>query len=84
MKKAFVKFSVGVAHPLFDKFVEAEIISENAGYNRSCVYARTIKPVLWEEDKSGIMVFKNGNFVGYETRAAYSEIWEGYVDEIKK
>lgn len=84
MKTVKVKFSVGKNHPLFNKLVDAEIISNNAGYDRRQVYARTIKEVYYPEDKKGLMLFNRGVFVGYKTRPSFSEIYEGYVDEVVK
>lgn len=76
-----VIFSVGVAHPLYNKEVEAEIISENMGYNGKCVYARTIKPVYYPRNEKGILVYnKHGKLIGYKPTEAYEEIWKGYCD----
>ena len=84
MKTAMVIFNVGVAHPLYNKSVKAEIITKNGGYNGKQIYAKTIEEVYYPEDKCGLLVYKNGKFVGYETRPAYSEIWEGWVEQIVK
>lgn len=74
-----VIFSVGVKHPLYNKPVRAEIISENCGYDRRQTYARTIKPVHYRKDPKGILIFdENHRHIGYKSRPAYDEIWEGY------
>lgn len=74
-----VIFSVGVKHPLYNKPVRAEIISENCGFDRRQTYARTIKPVHYWKDPKGILIFdENHRHIGYKSRPAYDEIWEGY------
>ena len=75
-----VIFSVGVKHPLYNREVKAEIISENAGYNGKCIYARTIEPVYYPKDDEGLLVFKNGKFIGYKPKEAHTEIWQGYCE----
>lgn len=75
-----VVFSVGVNHPLYNKEVEAEIISEHTGYDGNQVYARTVKPVYWPEDEKGILVYEHGKFVGYEKKEAHEEIHKGYCE----
>lgn len=78
-----VIFHVGVAHPLYQKEVEAEIISENTGYDKKRTYARTIEKVYYPKDDKGLLVFKNGKFIGYEPREAYEKIHEGYCSLVK-
>lgn len=73
-----VIFSVGTKHPLYNKEVEAEIISESSGYNGKCVYAKTVEPVYHPKNDKGLLVFKNGKLVGYKPREAFEEIWKGY------
>lgn len=81
--KAMVIFSVGVAHPLYEKAVMAEIISSSCGYDGKQIYAKTVEEVYYPEDKKGILVYdKKGKFIGYEVRPAFSEIWEGYVESV--
>lgn len=83
MKKAMVKFSVGVEHPLYNKYVEAEILSENCGYDGKRIYGKTVDEVFWKEDKKGILVYKGDKLIRYETNPAHSKIHEGYIEEIK-
>lgn len=78
-----VIFNVGVAHPLYNKEVDAEIISENTGYDGRCVYARTIAPVYYPRNEEGILLYKNGEFVGYKPSEAHEEIYEGYCELVK-
>ena len=73
-----VIFHVGEAHPLYNKVVDAEIISESAGYNGKSIYARTIEAVEFPENPEGSLVFNNGKFIGFETTPAHSSIHEGY------
>jgi hypothetical protein len=73
-----VIFHVGEAHPLYNKVVDAEIISESAGYDRKRIYARTVEPVEFPENPEGLLVFKNGKLIGFETSPAHSSVHEGY------
>ena len=75
---AKVVFSVGIKHPLYGKEVLAEILSTSCGYDGRRTYARTVEDVFWPEDKEGILVYRDGVFVGYKTKEAHREIWEGY------
>ena len=84
MKKALVIFTVGTAHPLYNKEVWAEILEENCGYNKKGIYAKTLDQVYWPENEEGILKYKNGNFVGYETSTAHFDSHEGYVKSIVK
>lgn len=79
-----VIFSVGIAHPLYNKSVDAYIESENCGYDRRRIYAHTVEPVHYPEDPQGLLVYKGDKFIGYKTKPAYSEVWQGYVDKIVK
>lgn len=77
-----VIFSVGVEHPLYKKPVLAEIESTTAGYNKKCIYGHTVKPVHWNENPKGILVFKGDKFVGYKTRPACDKIHEGFIEKV--
>ena len=80
---AKVIFSVGVKHPLYNKVVDATIITWNGGYNGKCIEAITKEEVYHPSDPQGIFVMnKCGDIVGYKERAAYSEKWQGWVEEI--
>ena len=80
---AKVIFSVGENHPLYNKVVEAEIITRNGGYNKRTIEAITKEEVYHPSDPQGIFVMNQyGNIVGYKERAAYSEKWQGWVKEI--
>ena len=80
---AKVIFSVGVKHPLYNKVVDATIITRNGGYNGKCIEAITKDEVYHPSDPQGIFVMnKCGDIVGYKERAAYSEKWQGWVEEI--
>lgn len=80
---AKVIFSVGVKHPLYNKVVEATILRRNCGYNGKCIEAITNEEVYHPSDSQGIFVMnKNGDIVGYKEREAYSEKWQGWVQEI--
>lgn len=77
--KTKVIFSVGVKHPLYNKPVLAEVISTESGYDGRQIYAKTVKPVHYREDKHGILCYDaNNHFTGYKTRPAFDEIYEGY------
>lgn len=80
---AMVIFNVGVTHPLYEKPILAEITSSTCGYNGRQIYAKTVEEVYFPEDKKGIGVYdKNGKFIRYEVRPAFSKIWEGYVKSV--
>ena len=80
---AKVIFNVGVSHPLYNKVVEAKIITRSGGYNGRCIEAETIKEVYHPSDPKGIICFdKNYNIIGYKEREAFSKIWRGWVKEI--
>ena len=80
---AKVIFSVGVKHPLYNKVVEATIITRSGGYNGKCIEAITNEEVYHPSDSQGIFVMnKYGDIVGYKEREAYSEKWQGWVQEI--
>ena len=80
---AKVIFSVGVKHPLYNKVVEATIITRSGGYNGKCIEAITNEEVYHPSDPQGIFVMnKCGDIVGYKERAAYSEKWQGWVEKI--
>lgn len=83
MKIAQVKFSVGKEHPLYNLYVEAEIVEENCGYDGRRTIARTTKPVFHAENAKGILVYKGDALVGYKTTPAYFEKHEGYVTDVK-
>lgn len=75
-----VMFSFGPKHPLHNKVVDAYIETEHGGYDGRRVYAHTVEPIYFPEDPEGILVFdKDWNHIGYKTRAAYSQVVEGYV-----
>lgn len=77
-----VIFSVGVKHPLYNTPVQARIINSHCGYNGRCILAETVEPVHYPEDPEGLLIFSKGKFVGYETRAAFDKIWNGYVEKV--
>ena len=80
---AKVIFNVGVNNPLYNKVVEAEIITRNGGYNKRTIEAITKEEVYHPSDPKGIFVMNNyGDIVGYKERAAFSEKWKGWVKEI--
>ena len=80
---AKVIFSVGVAHPLFNKVVEATIIKTNCGYSGKGILAITNEEVYYPSDPKGIFRYdEEGNFLGFLERKAYSEKWEGWVDKV--
>lgn len=82
--KVTVVFSVGPAHPIYNKEVEA-IIDFVGGYDGRQIHAHTVEEVHHPADPEGILVYgKNGKFLGYKEREAYDEIWEGYVEKIIK
>lgn len=77
-----VIFSVGVAHPLYNKPVKAKITGIG-GYNGKCILCETIEPVHHDENPHGILRYdKYDRFIGYETTPAYDEIWEGWIEKI--
>lgn len=79
-----VIFSVGEKHPLYNKPVRAEIISTECGYDKRQVYAKTVKPVHYPEDKHGLLCYDaNNHFKGFKTRPAYNAIHEGYCKIVK-
>jgi len=80
--KVTVIFSVGVAHPLYNIPTEAEVTCIG-GYNGKCIECKTLKPVHHRENPEGIHIYdKNWNFLRYETKEAYDEIWEGWIEKI--
>lgn len=79
---AKVIFSVGVAHPLYNKVVEATITHTNCGYNGKQCYAVTNDEVYHAANPRGILIYNRGRLVGFEKREAFSEKWEGYVERI--
>lgn len=80
---AKVIFSVGVKHPLYNKVVEAEIITRNGGFNKRTIEAITKEEVYFPSDPKGIFIMnKFGDIIGYKERAAFSEKWQGWVNEI--
>ena len=82
---AKVIFNVGVGHPLYNKVVDAEIITRSGGYNGQMIEAITIEEVDFPSDPQGIMHFDaNYNIIGYSEREAYSEKWRGWVSKIVK
>ena len=82
--KVTVVFSVGPAHPIYNKEVEA-IVDFVGGYDGRQIFARTVEKVHHPADPEGIFVYsKNGKFLGYKEREAYDEIWEGYVERVIK
>lgn len=80
--KVRVIFSVGIAHPLYNKVVDAEI-TMIGGYNGKCIEAKTIEPVHHPEDPEGIFVYKNNKLVGCKARSAFDAIHTGWVEEVK-
>ena len=82
---AKVIFNVGVNHPLYDKVVDAKIITRSGGYNGQMIEAVTTEEVHFPSDPQGIMHFDaNYNIIGYSEREAYSEKWRGWVSKIVK
>ena len=82
--KVTVVFNVGVAHPIYNKEVEA-VIDFVGGYDGRQIHAHTIEKVHHPADPEGILVYgKDGKFLGYQEREAYDEIWEGYVERVIK
>jgi hypothetical protein len=68
---------------LYDKVVKATIIRRNCGYNGKCIEAITNEEEYHPKDEKGIFVMnKCGDIVGYKERAAFSEKWQGWVEEI--
>lgn len=82
--KVTVVFSVGPAHPIYNKEVEA-VIDFVGGYDGRQIHAHTVEEVHHPADPKGILVYgKNRRFLGYKERAAYDKIWEGYVEQVIK
>ena len=82
---AKVIFNVGVSHPLYNKVVEAEIITRSGGYNGQMIEAVTTEEIDFPSDPQGIIHFDaNYNIIGYSERAAYSERWRGWVSKVVK
>lgn len=83
MRQANVIFSVGVAHPLYNKPVAAVIESEQCGYDGRRIFGRTIEPVKFEADPCGLLVYDaNHKFIGYKTRPEFSQIHRGYIERV--
>ncbi len=78
--KANVIFYVGEKHPLYNKPVLAEIISNECGYDGRQTYATTIEQVHYPADEKGIFCFKGDRFIGYKEKPAYDEIYSGYCE----
>lgn len=80
---AKVIFNVGQNHPLYNKVVEANIITRNGGYDRRTIEAETLEEVHYPSDPKGIFKLNQyGDIIGYAERAAYSEKWIGWVKEV--
>lgn len=80
---AKVIFNVGALHPLYNKIVEANIITRSGGYDKRTIEAETIEEVHYPSDPKGKFVFNEyGDIIGFQERAAYSEKWKGWVKEI--
>ena len=80
---AKVIFSVGEYHPLYNKVVEAEIITRSGGFNKRTIEAITKEEVYHPSDPKGIFIMNQyGDIVGYKERSAFSEKWQGWVKEI--
>lgn len=79
--RTLVKFCVGNAHPLFGRFVLADV-KFGLGYNGKCVEATTCDPVHYPEDPEGLFVYEDDKFSHYETRPAYDEVWTGWVEAL--
>lgn len=77
-----VIFSVGIAHPLYNKPVKAKILSRTSGYNGRCIVGETVEPVHYPEDPEGILIYSRGKFVGYKTKPSHDDIWNGWVEKI--
>ena len=79
-----VIFSVGPKHPIYNKEVDA-VIDFIGGYDGHQVHAHTVEPVHHPADPEGIYCYTDdGKFIGFKERAAYDEIWEGYVEQVIK
>jgi hypothetical protein len=77
-----VIFSVGYEHPLFNKPVKGKI-TMIGGYNGKCIEAETLELVHYNDNPHGLLCYdKYGNFIGYETKPAYDEIWTGWIEKI--
>ena len=72
-----VIFCVGVAHPLYEKPVMAEV-ETNCGYDGRQVYGWALEKVFWPENPKGLLCFKKGKFVGYKTSEARYSDHHGY------
>lgn len=80
---AKVIFNVGVKHPLYNKVVEATIITRSGGYNGKCIEAITNEEVYHPSDPQGVFVMNEyGDIIAYKERAAFSKKWQGWVKEI--
>lgn len=80
---AKVIFNVGEKHTLYNKVVEAEIITRNGGYNKRTIEAITKEEVHFPSDPKGIFVMDEyGDIIGYKEREAYTKKWQGWVKEI--
>lgn len=78
-----VIFSVGVAHPLYNKPVTAIIDKRNCGYDGRQVEATTLEKVHYPADPHGYLIYSKNKFIGYETKPAYDERWTGYCKILK-
>ena len=70
--------SVGVAHPLYNKTVALEVLSENTGYDGKHTWVRTVDEVLFEN--MPLLIYdKTGKFLREEVKPPYSEKCEGWL-----
>lgn len=80
---AKVIFNVGVKHPLYNKVIEATILTRSGGYNRKTIEAITKEDVLFPSDPKGLFVMNDfGDIIGYKERPSYTDKWHGWVKEI--
>ena len=71
-EKVTVVFSVGVAHPIYNKEVEA-VIDFVGGYDGRQIHAHTVEAVHHPENPEGILVYgKNGKFLVLIERGSLS------------
>lgn len=80
---AMVQFNVGPKHPLYNKFVIAEI-NTGCGYERRQIIGKAVNKVYYPEDPEGyILRGPDGSAIGTAMKPAHYEDFEGWVLKIQ-
>lgn len=81
MKTIMGIISVGVAHPLYQKEVLLEVLTENTGFNGRSTWVRTAEK---HELPHELLVFKGGRYDHTEVLPPTMDYVEGWLERPKK